>query len=277
MYLTFILILSAALILLMILDSKKKLEFSVLPIYIAAPFAAALVLCINAFASLGTSSLLNAFSDTVDLWDAFTDEKINGELGSVLSVIGNLFAAVPVMILSLIGGIASLRRTYKTEESSMMGRVPQKLLFIMKHQRIFAVAAAIIGLAAIVFACIAASTITKIFVVGFAEMLLGGIIVTLLTFGIALILMIIILPFYCVTLSVHSVLACLPFAASAVVFAAAFCVIHILAFAAAVYSLKLLYSDGVISKKKAILMGLLSALPVVNIFIVPHLKKCCMN
>ncbi len=102
---------------------------------------------------------------------------------------------------------------------------------------------------------------------GLMELFAVTIVFGMLTLGIGFVIMAFGIPIYIVILGAYTVVMCLPLAACAAAAGMVFTVMLIVTVLTAAVQMRRIYKENRISKKRAVLYALLSALPFADIFI----------
>ena len=115
------------------------------------------------------------------------------------------------------------------------------------------------------FVCFIAVNVLGYVVSGLLPMILFSIFLGLITFGIGFIIMAIVAPMYILAAGAYAVAVSLPAGICAAVCGLVFCIAEAVTVIFTIAYMRKLYKDNAISKKKAVIYSLLSALPAVNI------------
>lgn len=255
-----------------ILDKSGKIDRNGIGrgiVYISMPFLAAVIVCITSAPSIADITNMDAGS-IIDLDEQITNDFFAPVLASVLQMV----VLIPTVIIAAVGCVSCIKNEVKTDNSIAFGNdgiINGKRL--VKLSFAGSIISAVSGIAGIVFAGIAVvysfeSVMTNLFAFIMAMFFL-----TLMTFGIGLIIVIIFVPLYALSLGAAVITACLSFILSSCAFGCAFGIIHVFSAAFAIFGVKKLCSEGFLTKKSAILYGIASAIPVVNIFTSANLCK----
>lgn len=253
-----------------ILDRSGKIDRNGIGrgiVYISMPLLAAVTVCITSAPSITDITNMDA--------GAILDEEITKDFfAPVLASVLQMVVLIPTVIISAVGCVSCIKKEVKTDTNIAFGNdgiVNGKRL--VKLSFAGSVISAVSGIAGIVFAGIAVvysfeSVMTSLF-----TFILAMLFLTLMTFGIGLIIVIIFVPLYALSLGAAVITACLAFITSSCAFGCAFGIIHVFSAAFAIFGVKKLCSEGFLTKKSAILYGIASAIPVVNIFTSANLCK----
>lgn len=241
--------------------------------YIAVPMLSALMICISVMITAGgMGSIFNALTESMDTMNSLADEEVlKAGLSSAVGVIIQFLASVPAIIIAAAGCIGFIQRE-KNESTMLFGSdgVYEARKFL-KLGAFSAGAAIISGIAAIVFGVCVAAYASGAISMGLIQLVLICFFLTMLTFGVGLILVVFIFPILAASLGIGVIINCLPLIISAFAWGCAFCILHVFTVFFAVFGLKKLYSEGALEKKKAMVLGIVSAIPVVNIFVMTYI------
>lgn len=234
--------------------------------YLAVPLLLALIMCISAMSAASVIDLREAEFFT---GDALANDRINASY--FISLAAQALISVPALVVALVGCISAIKQENdRISDAFGIDGIfgARRLIKTSAFATVFGLAAAI---AALVFTSITAVYATALFAVGIFEYMAVSLFLAVFTFGIGLIIMACLVPFYALFLGLGTVTVCVPYAISAFVWGAAFCVLHIFTVLFAVFAVRRLYKEEILTKKKAILSGIGSAVPVVNIFCIAYL------
>lgn len=228
--------------------------------YLAMPLLSALVICIGvmpAFGGFGDILGSSGFSDS--------DYSMTFDTGFLTELVISLAASVPVIILAAVGCTAAA--AYERERAKQYGAYDTSAADRLLRMAVFAAGGGIAaGLASIIFGAASAVYAAGTAVIGMGAVVLGFMLLTLMTFGIGLILAVVGIPIYAVAVGIRIISRILPLLISMAVWGWAFCVLHIFAMVFGIFAVRRLSAAGLLPGKKPVLYGVLCAVPLGNIF-----------
>ncbi|MCI7498372.1 MAG: hypothetical protein SOT68_11045 [Oscillospiraceae bacterium] len=221
-------------------------------IYLLFPVLSGIILCIGAI-GFDISSELN------ESYDALTTLSEMGiDFSKIIMYVIECVLAFPSFLLPCIGlirmAVRSGKKSYDYDDEALR-----------KLPVISAVIGTVFSAAVAVFVCFIAVNVLGYVVSGLLPMILFSIFIGLITFGIGFIIMAIVAPMYILAAGAYAVAVSLPTGICAAVCGLVFCTMEAVTVIFTIAFMRKLYKDNAISKKKAVIYSLLSALPAVNI------------
>ncbi len=266
---TFIIL--AASIVYFCLDRAEKIDRNGIGrvlIYLSVPLLLALSMCVNAM-SIAEGIDIEILEKSLNLLEEEPD--IKGAASYFITLIIQMLASVPALITSLAGCISAVRYELDQAKTAFGANSLYSARRMLKTSCFAAAFGLISAIAAAVFFCIMTGYAVGGISLGIIEILIVSIIMGALTFGIGFIIMIIGLPIWLLTLGITVVIVCVPYAVSACIWSFAFVVLHVFTVIFAAFAIKCFCAEGIIPKKRGIIFGLLSAMPIANLFVTAHL------
>lgn len=226
-------------------------------IYSGTPLLLGIVLCVCA-----------AFSDNFD-FSGFFEGRADIDFAKPLLISCGI--CIPAFIISLIGGVRLAVQNGKDTGYESFGPGGEVSLLTL-WQTFSAGAGTLSGAVFVILAAVAAVRAAGTFSAGaFAAVIAFGAL-TVLTFGIGIIFAVLVMPAVLAMIGINAIVSVLPLIAASLICGAVFCTEHIMTVVCSAAALKRLHREGSLSKKKAVIYGLLSALPGVNVFISAQLR-----
>lgn len=221
-------------------------------IYLLFPVFSGIVLCIGAI-GFDISSELNG---SYDAMTTLSDAGIS--FSKIIKYIIECVLAFPTFLLPCIGlirmAVSSGKNSYDYDDEALR-----------KLPVISAAVSVVFSAAITVFVCFIAVNVLGYVISGLLPMLVFAILIGLFTFGIGFIIMAFVAPLYIVAAGAYAVAVSLPAGICAAVCGLVFCIAEAVTVVFTIAYMRKLYKDNAVSKKKAVIYSLLSALPAVNI------------
>lgn len=222
-------------------------------IYLLFPVISGIILCIGAVGFDISSELY----DSVDAVTALNEGSI--DFSKIVLYVIECALAFPSFLLPCIGlirmAVCNLKDSHGYDDDGVVRKLPL----------ISAVIGVVFSAAVAVFVCYIAVKVLGYVAAGLVQMLVLSLFIGFITLGIGFIIMAVAAPLYIAAVGAYTAAVCLPAAICAAVCGLVFCIMEAVTVIFTAAYMRKLYKDDAVSKKKAVIYSLLSALPAVNI------------
>lgn len=207
----------------------------------------------------GLNGLINGLKNSVDRFYDVSEKGV--DLSGIWAVVSVFLISLPGTSAAVIGMIPFI--------TGKNGSTDKVLGFSLTA----AVCSLIPAAGAVFFGCVIALYAFTAMTVGFIELAAFACFFTLITLGIGLIILSVGILVFILILGAGTAVNCAGFAAASFAWGCAFLILHAVSAAAAVSGVIRLCRDGRITNKNAVVYGIVSFIPAVNIITTSILKK----
>lgn len=181
--------------------------------------------------------------------------------------------AVPSIVISVIGCGGAVKREYGIENDIFGGSAVIGVKRLGKSAKTAACVASFAAIISLTATVVALVSVFGVLTEKVLFIIMAAIVAGMLTFGIGFVIMLVVAPFYLLSVGAAALTAAAPLVIAAIVWGCAFVIIHIMAVIFGISAVKLMNKNEMLDKASAIKNGLMTAIPIVNIFALHKIIK----